>query len=323
MARKKKKSAPPADGPLSQGRVTRSLGASSRVETEQGEVYECIVRGRFRIEGLRSTNPVAVGDEVRFMLPSQEGEPGVITEVLPRKNYLLRQAISQTHKVHILAANVDAAILLYTLKEPATAPGFADRFLVVAEAYHIPVYILINKVDLLEGPDDQAQLAEITNTYRKAGYPVHPISAHRAEDRALVIALLQDKISFIGGHSGAGKSTLINLVDPSLDLKTREISDASGKGRHTTTYAEMHALAPGGYIIDSPGIKELGITGFDTSDLSHYYPEMRDRLHDCRFSNCTHRAEPGCAIKAAVAAGEIGGTRYASYLRMMEELEQR
>lgn len=319
MSRKKKNPVSPAL-PLQEGRVIRSLGSSSRVQTAAGEEVECIVRGRFRLEGLLSTNPVAVGDRVRFMPPARADEPGVITELLPRKNYLLRRAIAHARKVHILAANLDQGILLFTLVEPVTSPGFADRFLVVAEAYHIPVHILINKVDLLQSPEDRAKLAEIEATYRQAGYPVSSISAHNPDDRAAVAALLRDRISFIGGHSGAGKSTLINLIDPRLDLKTREISDASGKGRHTTTYAEMHALATGGHIIDSPGIKEWGITDFEAGELSHYFPEMRTRLAACRFSNCTHRAEPGCAIKEAVAAGDIAATRYASYLRMMEEL---
>lgn len=322
MARKRPSTRPDSQGPAQEGLVTRSLGTLSRVQSDAGETYECIVRGRFRIEGLSTTNPVAVGDRVHFTPPTREDEPGVITALLPRKNYLLRRAIAHARKVHILAANLDQAILLFTLVEPATSPGFADRFLVVAEAYHIPVHILINKVDLLDTPERQAQLETLETTYRQAGYPVTRISAHDPACRDTVADLLRDRISFIGGHSGAGKSTLINLLDPRLDLKTREISESSGKGRHTTTYAEMHALATGGHIIDSPGIKEWGIAGFEAAELSHYFPEMRARLPECRFYNCTHQAEPGCAVKAALTAGDIGESRYASYLRMMEELAE-
>jgi ribosome biogenesis GTPase len=285
-------------------------------------VYKCVVRGKMRLADLKTTNPVAVGDKVRVQLPSEPEELGAIREVLPRKNYILRKAASHQHIVHILCANVDQAILLYTVSQPHTTSGFANRFLVVAEAYHIPVQILINKVDVLETEEEKFKLAEVTYMYESIGYPVMALSARDPRYQEQVQALLQDKVSFISGHSGAGKSTLINLVDPSLDLKTGDISTYYSKGRHTTTYAEMHALAFGGFIIDSPGIKEMGIAGFEKEELAHYFPEMRALMPDCRFSNCLHLNEPGCAVKQALETGEVHPSRYNSYLSMIEEMEE-
>ncbi|MEZ4850535.1 MAG: ribosome small subunit-dependent GTPase A [Bacteroidia bacterium] len=273
-----------------EGIVIRSVGASTRVKTAQGEIFECTIRGKFRIKGINATNPVAVGDQVVFS-PTND-EEGVIRKILPRKNYILRRAISQSRKVHILAANIDQALLLFTVNHPVTSTGFADRFLVTTEAYHIPTRIIINKVDQIETEEDKTRLAEVKETYEKIGYEVITVSAIDDSYRNEVERLLADKVSFIGGHSGAGKSTLINLIDPDLNIKTSEISGYSKKGVHTTTYAEMHPLSIGGYIIDSPGIKELGIIDFERNDLSHYFPEMRERLHDCKFSDCIHINEP-------------------------------
>lgn len=321
MSKKRKKSPPPPPANVHHGTVIRSVGSSSRVKTEAGEQVDCVVRGKFRIQRVNSTNPVAVGDRVAFLPPEESSEVGVIVEVLPRKNYILRKAIAHARKVHILAANLDQAILLFTVAHPSTSTGFANRFLVSAEAYHIPVRIVINKVDLLQSDQEHQRLAEVQVLYRQIGYDVITLSALDANYRETVTDLLRDRTSFIGGHSGAGKSTLINLIDPGLDLKTAQVSTFNQKGRHTTTYAEMHELATGGYIIDSPGIKELGLTGFEKEELSHYFPEMQQRLPDCKFANCTHLREPGCAIKAAVEKGEIHPSRYDSYLRMMEEVE--
>ncbi|MEM7657282.1 MAG: ribosome small subunit-dependent GTPase A [Bacteroidota bacterium] len=305
---------------VAEGRVIRSVGSSTRVETPEGKRYDCIVRGKFRIKDLNTTNPVAVGDQVRFQVPEEVEQPGVIIELLPRKNYLLRKAISHGRKVHILAANVDQAVLVFTVDHPATSTGFANRFLVVAEGYHIPVTILFNKTDLLTNEAQQAQLQELMDLYEKIGYPVHAVNALDPAYQSKIQDIFKDQLSFIGGHSGAGKSTIINLLAPDLQLKTSDISGSTNKGRHTTTYAEMFALPEGGYLIDSPGIKELGITGFDKSDLSHYFPEMRERMADCKFSNCTHTREPKCAVKAALETGEIHPSRYDSYLRMLEEV---
>ncbi|MEO0469918.1 MAG: ribosome small subunit-dependent GTPase A [Bacteroidota bacterium] len=307
-------------GPQFEGRVIRSVGSSIRVQTETGEQYDCVVRGKFRIKDLKTTNPVAVGDQVQFRLPA-EGGPGVITDILPRKNYILRKAIGHAHKVHILCANVDQAILTFTVDYPPTSTGFANRFLLVAEAYDIPAVIVINKVDQLSSPDQKARLQEIEDIYREVGYPVHTVSALDPAYRDTVNDLLRDQVSFIGGHSGAGKSTLINLVDPELDIRTGEISDYSMKGTHTTTYAEMHPLQNGGYIIDSPGIKEWGIAEFEPEELRHFFPEMRELLHACRFRDCMHQNEPGCAVKAGLENGQVHPSRYDSYIRMLEELK--
>lgn len=318
---KRKASSIAHSGQIATGTVIRSVGSSSRVRTKEGDQYDCIIRGKFRIEGLKTTNPVAVGDQVKFSVPG-EGETGVITEILPRRNYILRKAIAHSHKVHILAANVDQAILLFTVDHPATSTGFANRFLVVAEAYHIPTRIVINKIDLIETGEQKSRLEEITRIYSDIGYEVIPVSSLDDSCREIAADLLTGKVTFIGGHSGAGKSTFINLVDPDLNIRTSDISAYSNKGVHTTTFAEMHPLSTGGYIIDSPGIKEMGITNFEKYDLSHYFPEMRERLPDCKFNDCTHINEPKCAVKAGLETGGIHPSRYDSYLRMMEEIEE-
>lgn len=308
------------EGKTYSGVVIRSTGRHSLVRTAEGKQVSCVVRGKFRLKGLRSTNPVAVGDNVTIVM-SDDGELGTITRIEARKNYILRKAASHSRNVHILCANVDQAILLYTLTKPHTTSGFANRFLVVAEAYHIPIQIVINKVDLLDTEELLIRKEDVKQMYEAIGYPVTEVSALDVQHQETVRNLLQDKVSFISGHSGAGKSTLINLVDPALDLKTGEISMASEKGRHTTTYAEMHPLSIGGYIIDSPGIKEMGIAGLEKAELAHYFPEMQARMDQCRFHNCIHVSEPDCAVKAAVESGEIHHLRYNSYLSMLEDLD--
>lgn len=317
---RKSKPAPRGKQEFVQATVIKTVGASHRVRTPDGSVMEAIVRGKFRIAGLQTTNPVAVGDEVMISLPSGD-LPAIIEELIPRQNYLLRKAIAHARKVHVMAANLDQAVLLFTLKEPRTAPGFADRFLVVCEAYEIPAVILINKTDLLTSPGDQALLEETCRSYRLAGYEVHPLSALNPTHQELVKGILQNKRSFLGGHSGAGKSTIVNLIDPSLDLRIGEISEYSGKGIHTTTFAEMHDLSFGGSIIDSPGIKEYGLVEMEAAELGHYFPEMRALLGECRFHDCLHNAEPACAIRDAVAAGTISKARYQSYLHLLEEAQ--
>jgi len=318
MSKSKKKPSPP-NTDLIQGTVIRSVGSSSRVLSSNGDHVECIVRGKFRIKGLKATNPVAVGDEVLFEYSETE-EKGVIQQILPRRNYILRRAIGHSRKVHVLAANIDQAILLFTLESPRTSTGFADRFLVVAEAYHIPAHIVINKLDLINSKEQKAQVEQIKQTYESVGYPVSLLSALDPQYKRNIEQLLVGKRSFIGGHSGAGKSTLINLVDPSLDIKTSEISDYHNKGRHTTTYAEMHPLAGGGYIIDTPGIKEWGITDFTEADIGHYFPEILERMPDCKFSDCSHIKEPGCAVREAHETGEIPASRYKNYKKMRAEI---
>lgn len=308
---------------LKQGTVVKSIGNTYIVRDEAGEMHDCIVRGKFRIrEGLKATNPVAIGDHVQFA-PSPDGnQPGQIHELLQRRNYLLRKAILQKHHVHILCANIDQVLILFTLQSPRTSLGFVDRLIVIAEGYHIPVRIILNKIDVTEAEDRMEELDEIEALYTSLGYEVYRTVGNDPVYSAPMQALLHDKVSFLCGHSGAGKSTLVNLVSPGLTLKTREVSDYHQKGRHTTTHSEMFPLAESGYVIDAPGIKEIGLAHFEASEIGHYFPEIRERMPDCRFSNCQHINEPHCAVIAAVEAGEIHPSRYRSYVGMMQNAEE-
>lgn len=320
---KKKKVSAISHSPQLKGIVTRTTGSHCTV-THDDVQHECTFRGKFRIDRAQlSTNPVAVGDEVLYSIP-ENSELGVIEEVLPRKNYLIRKAILHARKVHILCANIDQAVLIYTLKYPKTSAGFANRFLTIAEAYHIPIVILINKTDLLTTKEEKAHLVDVQSCYEKIGYTVHALSFHDKKNAALLENIFSDKISFLGGHSGAGKSTLVNLLNPDLDLRTQEISGFNDKGMHTTTYTEMYKIGKG-YIIDAPGIKEMGLVDFDKQEVGHYFPEIRAKMSDCKFNNCTHINEPNCAIKEALATGEIHRSRYESYVRLylsQEEAEE-
>lgn len=268
--------------------------------------------------GIETTNPVSVGDEIEF---EREGDDkGVIKKILPRKNYIIRKSINLSKRSHILAANIDRVYLMVTLVAPQTTTGFIDRFLVTAEAYHIPVTILFNKMDLYE-KEDLETVENFISIYKNAGYECRQISATDPES----IAFLRDEIKgnkvMFGGHSGVGKSTLINALDSSLQLKTGKISVQNLSGQHTTTFAEMFELKSGGFVIDTPGIRAFGLIDFDKEDLSHYFPEMLEILQNCKFNNCQHLNEPGCAVKAAVEEGVIHESRYASYLSMMSSDE--
>ncbi len=302
------------------GTVLRSTGSRYKVQTNTGELHECVIRGKFRLAELDSTNPVVAGDYVLFE-PQGEEEVGIITQVLPRKNLILRKAISYTRRVHILCANVDQAILLYTLNDPYTSRGFADRFLVAAASYRVPVRLLFNKTDLLTTPEQLAELDETQKLYASLGFPVAAICARDEHVKPLLQDWMQGQVTFLGGHSGAGKSTLGNLIDPNLQLRTGEVSESTGKGAHTTTFAELLPLPFGGWLLDSPGIRELGVTAIEPEDLAGLFPEMESRMQDCRFRNCSHRHEPGCAIRNAVDTGEIVVSRYNSYVKLREELE--
>ncbi len=301
------------------GRVFRSTGSWYIVQTAAGENFPCKLKGRFKIEGIRTTNPIAVGDVVDFnLLP--DGETGLITGIHERTNYIIRQATNLSKASHIIAANMDQAVLIASMESPRTSTGFIDRFLVTAEAYHIPAIIVFNKYDLY---DDalKDKLEFISETYRDCGYQYLYTSAKAGIHIEEFKALLKDKTSLLSGHSGVGKSALINCVDSSLDLKEGEISSVHLKGKHTTTFAELFPLAFGGDIIDTPGIKEFGLVEFEKTELGQRFPEIRIRMHECRFNNCLHVNEPGCAVFKAVENGEIADFRYNNYLNMLSGIE--
>lgn len=295
------------------GVVIKSTGSWYRVQDDNGELWECKIRGRIRLKGLRSTNPVAVGDRVRFD-ETGKGE-GVVTQIEPRRNYIVRRSVNLSHKAHIIAANIDQAILVVTLKEPLTLPAFIDRFLVTAEAYHIPAILVFNKIDIYSS-EELMSLRDFASVYQQIGYPCYEVSASTGEGLEEIRELLRDKVSLLSGHSGVGKSTLVNALDDQLDLKTKTISDAHQTGQHTTTFAEMHPLKFGGYVIDTPGIKGFGLVDFEPHEIAERFPEMRALMSQCRFNNCVHVDEPNCAVKAAVEAGEIAWSRYESYLKL-------
>ena len=305
-----------AEGPLLDGVVIRSTGSWYKVRLEDGTVQDCKLRGKFRIKGIKSTNPVAVGDNVRITI---EEDVGFIREIQDRSNYVLRKSVNLSRRAHILCANIDQAIILFSLVDPVTTLGYVDRLLVTCEAYHIQPVILFNKVDQLD-EEGKKKLKDFERIYSSIGYPILSISATDAQYAQQVKELLRDKVSFLVGRSGAGKSTTINLVEPELALKVGETSDFSQRGRHTTTFAEMFDLSFGGSIIDSPGFKEMVIFDIEKAELCHYFPEMREYLDECKFSNCMHLKEPGCAVKEAVEEGKIPLSRYHTYTGMLDEI---
>lgn len=297
------------------GIVTKSTGSWYTVRAENGVSYDCRLKGKFRTKGIKSTNPVAVGDRVEF---KQEDEANVIFKLAPRENYIIRKSINLSKQTHIIAANVDQAFLFVTLKLPDTSLEFIDRFLVSAEAYHIPTKLIFNKIDIYD-EEELKMIRFIQSIYTKIGYECYEVSAEKQINLAVVKELLKDKITMLSGHSGVGKSTLINQLDPELDLRTLAISEANKSGMHTTTFAEMHPLIFGGDIIDTPGIKGFGVVYLENAELRNYFPEMYAKQPECKFNNCIHLNEPGCAVKAAIDEGEISTTRYASYLSIMED----
>lgn len=299
------------------GKVIKSTGKWYIVLLPSGDYVECRVRGKLRLEGLRTTNPIAVGDTVILDSKRDQEGKGVIVDYEKRENYLVRKSTNLSKQMHILAANVDRAYLLVTVKFPETHYVFIDRFLVSAESFRIPVTILFNKVDLLEKEKDKAVLDEMMSLYQSIGYPCFAISAKKESDIAFLREEIADKQVMIAGHSGTGKSTLVNALDPSLDLRIGEISQAHFQGQHTTTFAEMHPLQTGGFIIDTPGIRAFGIVDLDKEVISHYFPEMRDLIGHCKFHNCQHINEPKCAVKEAVENGEIAISRYNTYLQLL------
>lgn len=298
--------------------VYKSTGSWYTVKDDSGGWHNARMKGVFKIDNITSTNPVAVGDEVELDLV---GEP-MIVEIHPRKNYINRQSPRVKFQHHIVASNLDQSLLVATLKEPKTSQGFIDRFLVASEMFHVKAFIAFNKSDLFK-KKEQERFEEMKGMYEAVGYKVFLISTKENTGIEELKKELKDKITLISGHSGVGKSSLLNTIFPGMNLKTQGISGWSGKGQHTTTFAEMFDLPFGGRIIDTPGMREFGLVDISKQEVSHYFPEMRDRLIDCQFNNCLHVNEPGCAIKEAVANGEISEDRYVSYVNIMESIEEK
>ncbi len=296
-----------------QGIVIKSTGSRYRVLDADGIVHECHLRGRFRVSGVRTTNPVAVGDHVTV-----DTAGGVIVSLSPRKNYIIRRASNLSKESQIIAANIDQAVLIITVKMPATPIEFIDRFLATAEAYRIPAILIVNKTDLY-GEEEMAMACRIKEVYEKTGYKVLMISATEDVSLDKVSSLLKNKTTLVSGNSGVGKSTLLNRLNPELDLRTGPISDYHEQGKHITTFPEMHPLPGGGYVIDTPGIRGFGVIDFDRREIYHFFPEIFRISKGCRFHNCLHMDEPGCAVTEAVSRNEIELWRYKSYLSMVLE----
>ncbi|MBQ4502061.1 MAG: ribosome small subunit-dependent GTPase A [Alistipes sp.] len=297
-----------------EGLVIQATGSWYEV-LNGAERIKCRIRGKLRLKGVRSTNPVVVGDIVRCEC-DQNGE-WAIYDIVPRRNYIIRRASNLSKESHIIAANIDRAMIVVTLIEPVTALEFVDRFLVTCEAYKVPATILLAKIDLLEGAEEA--VAEFHQTYQSAGYEVIDISATEGIGIDRVKAMLDGKVTLVSGNSGVGKSTLIGKIDPTLDIRTGEISESFHKGKHTTTFSTMYPIGNGGYIIDTPGIKGFGLIEIDDKELWHYFPEMIATAGECRFYNCTHTHEPGCAVVEAVKDGVISYSRYESYLKILDD----
>ena len=301
--------------------VYKSTGSWYSVKNTEGKMLQARIKGKFKIADITSTNPIAVGDHVSLIPDNEKEGVYVIEQIHERKNYINRQSPHRRHQHHIIAANLDQSILFATLRSPRTSQGFIDRFLITSEAFHIPAILIFNKADLYQTKELE-QYYEWANLYQNAGYAVFLLSMHTGEGVEALTQLLQHKVSLISGHSGVGKSTFINAVLPELQLRTEEVSDWSGKGMHTTTFAEMFDLPFGGAIIDTPGVKEFGLVDIARQELSHYFPEMRALIQECQFNNCLHLNEPGCAVKKAVQAGSIHASRYQSYCSILGSIEE-
>lgn len=302
------------------GTVTLVTGSWHDIRLEDGTTLPCRIAGKLRMDDIRTTNPVGVGDEVEVSYEVNDEFRGVINEVLPRRNYIVRQSPRRKHDLHLLAANVDQAVLVTTIIQPDLKMGFIDRFLLMTEPHNIPVIIVINKNDLF-GEEEQQIFGGLKLMYEDIGHQVISVSSQSGDGIDLLRDLLKNKTTLVAGQSGVGKSTLINSIQPGLELKTDEISDYSGKGQHTTTFAQMFALDSGGYIIDTPGIKMLSFNNLEPMDVAHNFREFFALSPGCRFPNCLHRNEPGCAVKAAVEEGTVSLMRYEHYLQILEEIE--
>jgi len=311
---------------LSKGIVIKSTGSWFSVKTEAGALVECKIKGNFRIRDLKSTNPVAVGDQVEISIQQADEEDpskqvGLITDIVERHNYIIRKSPNLSKQYQIIAANIDQAFLIVTVNYPVTTTTFIDRFLASAEAYRIPCSLIFNKTDRYT-PAQRSQMHKLIEIYTGIGYRCLETSAKENSGIDQLKRWMKDQISVFSGHSGVGKSTLINKIEPGLNLKTREISDYHETGKHTTTFAEMYGLSFGGYIIDTPGIKGFGMMEMEKEEIGHYFPEIFSRLDKCQYYNCTHTHEPGCDVKKAVEKNEIAKSRYHSYLGLLENDER-
>jgi ribosome biogenesis GTPase len=298
--------------------VYKSTGSWYIIKNEKGEIYNARIKGKFKIDDISSTNPIAVGDWVEADIEDGD-ESIVISKIYERKNYITRQSPHNKHLHHIVAVNLGQSILLATIKDPKTSAGFIDRFLVASEAYHVPAVIVFNKIDLHKIKEKE-KFENLKSIYEKIGYPVYAMSINQNSGINQVMELLKDKTTLLSGHSGVGKSSFINVILPDNVRKTSEVSEWSGKGLHTTTFAEMFDLPSGGKIIDTPGLREFAMMDIEPYELSHYFPEMKALINNCRFNNCMHLEEPGCAVKQAVEENNISTGRYLSYLNILDSI---
>lgn len=303
-----------------QATITKSTGSWYAVRLENGEKLDCRIRGKFKLEDSDATNPVAVGDFVK--VKKENEQTGIITEILPRKNFIIRESPKHRKATHIIAANMDLAMLIVTLSQPRTSLGFIDRFLVTASAYHIPSVLIFNKSDICS-EKEKDKLKEIFENYEQINYPCYLVSAMKNEGLDVLKNLILNKTVLFSGHSGSGKSTLLNALHPELHQKTSAISNWTGKGMHATTFAEMFEMPFGGNIIDTPGIKEFGLVEVQPEEICHYFPEMIHLFNHCKFDNCLHINEPNCAVKKNLEEGKIAKSRYESYCSMIEELKEK
>lgn len=304
---------------MTHGLVIKNTGSWYLVRTDDGSEVNCKIKGNFRLKGIRTTNPVAVGDRVSI-IPNEDGT-AFINGIAPRRNYIIRRASNLSKEAHIIAANLDQALLVVSLVHPVTSTTFIDRFLATAEAYRVPAVLVINKIDLMDDDDSREYLDAVSYLYRSIGYTVVPISAKTGEGLDDLRGLLDGKVSLLSGNSGVGKSSLINDLIPGLELRTAEISATHDTGMHTTTFSEMFQLPGGGYLIDTPGIKGFGTIDFDRNEVAHFFPEIFRCSADCRYGDCTHTHEPSCAVCEALERNLIAQSRYASYLSILEDSE--
>lgn len=303
-------------------RIYKSTGSWYVAKTEDGKMYNARIKGIFKIDEITSTNPIAVGDEVEMVIEDIAEESAMIDHIYDRHNYVARVSPHNKWLHHIIASNLDQSILFATLKEPKTSQGFMDRFLISCESYHIPAIIVFNKADLYK-KKEMERFALLKGIYEAIGYKVVLVSVQDNKGVDEVKVLLHNKTTLLSGHSGVGKSTFINAVFPKFNLRTQEVSGWSGKGLHTTTFAEMFDMDEGGQIIDTPGVREFGIVDVSKQELSHFFPEMRALINDCQFNNCMHINEPDCAVKDSVNAGTVSVDRYASYLTILDTMEDK